>query len=408
MPAPNLIKPDRDFLNRTLNEGGEDLKKCYQCATCSVVCDLSNQSAPFPRKEMLWAQWGLKDRLIADPDVWLCYQCNDCSKHCPRDARPGDVLVALRQESVRHYTFPRCLSNWFNQTKYLPVILLTPAILLTLALALRKPIESIKPIEGIIGFLDHHGFYADFFPHWLLIGFFSLFTGLAALAAAVGLIRFWRAMKADDAASGKNGAVLGIVPSIIRTLLSIFTHDRFSKCQAQASRRQSHIFVFYGFLSLFIVTVWAVVDIYAMPYLFGIGPSYPFKQYHPMKILANVGCLILIVGCVRIICNRLKREKESVVNTPFDWIFVGLLLGVTISGLFTEIMRVVAEPAHAAEQAANSGTQYLAFGIYFVHLVLVFDILVYLPYSRFAHIIYRTVALVYAEHSGRNRSVQKT
>ena len=94
MPESYAVKPDRQFLHRILDEGGEELKHCFQCATCSVVCELSNGCAPFPRKEMIWAQWGLKDRLVADPDVWVCHQCNDCSTRCPRGARPGDRAAA--------------------------------------------------------------------------------------------------------------------------------------------------------------------------------------------------------------------------------------------------------------------------------------------------------------------------
>ncbi len=394
MPEPYLVKPDREFLRRILDEGGEDLKKCYQCATCSVVCELSDGKKPFPRKEMIWAQWGLKDRLVGDPDIWLCHQCNDCSTRCPRGARPGDVLAALRQQSVQHFAVPRFLGSWVNQLKFLPLMLLAPVVLLALALAVRGPVEEMLSLEG------HRGFYAGFFPHWLLIGFFSFFTGLAFLGAAVGVVRFWRAMKAADELSGRTMPATGILSGIIRTVKSIFSHDRFGKCESQGSRRLAHLAAFYGFLALFVVTVWALIDLYALPVLFKIGPYYPFGLLHPMKILANVGCAVLIFGCVRAIADRMAGKEEAGASTAFDWIFVGLLLGVAVTGLLSEILRFAADPGEIV--AERTAPQLTAFAVYFVHLVLVFDLLVYLPYSKFAHVLYRTVALVYAEHSGRH------
>ena len=87
------VQPDREFIAAMQEAGGDALKKCYQCATCSVACPLSQDGDPFPRREMIYAQWGLKDKLLGDPNVYLCHQCGDCTALCPRGARPGDVGV---------------------------------------------------------------------------------------------------------------------------------------------------------------------------------------------------------------------------------------------------------------------------------------------------------------------------
>jgi len=79
MADAHMLEPDMGFIKELTGLGGGDLKKCYQCATCSVACPISPDTKPFPRKEMIAASWGLKDRLIADHDIWLCHNCGDCT-----------------------------------------------------------------------------------------------------------------------------------------------------------------------------------------------------------------------------------------------------------------------------------------------------------------------------------------
>jgi len=393
MSNASLLVPDRKFVEEIIASGGGDLKKCYQCATCSVVCALASDSSPFPRKEMIWAQWGLKDRLASDPDVWLCHRCNDCSLKCPRGARPGDVLAAVRQWAVRHYAVPKFLGRWVNDTKMQPVLMTLTAALLALALMVRQP------IEGALSFGEPHGFYAEFFPHWLLIGFFASFTILAFVAALVGIARFWRAMKDADVLYGSPAPPIGLIKSLVLAAVSVFAHDRFGECSAQPSGRITHMTAFYGFLALFVVTIWATFDLYAFPHL-GIESMYPFDLAHPMKVLANVGGVLLVFGCTKAIVDRLRDPNDALTSTAFDWMFIWLLLGVGVTGFVIEILRFAIDP-----EAASAAVS-MAYALYFVHLVLVFQLLVYLPYSKFAHIVYRTVAMVYAEHSGRTNGAR--
>lgn len=393
MAGTQLLQPDRQFVGAILASGGGDLKKCFQCATCSVVCGLSTGRTAFPRKEMHWAQWGLRDRLMADPDIWLCHQCNDCSRRCPRGARPGDVLAAVRRQAVQHYAVPHRFAEWVNRAGTLPLMLLIPVVLLALALWARDPVAQA------LGMGPPEGFYAQLFPHWLLIGFFSFFTVLALVLMAAGVVPFWRAMKAADVTAGAPPPVRGLGASILATLRAVFVHDRFAECETRATRRWTHLLVFYGFLILFVVTVYAVFDLYLKPALFGLPTSYPFHLAHPMKILANAGALLLVVGTGKAIWERGRHGAGVEVSTSFDWILVWLLLGLGLTGLLIEVFRFL------ADGGAGATLQSTAYTIYFVHLVLVFGLLGYLPYSKFAHIVYRTVAMVYGEHTGRHREV---
>ena len=130
-----VISSDAKFIKAVLASGGKDLIKCYQCGTCTVVCSPTPLEKPFPRKEMLYAQWGMRDKLMSDPDIWLCHQCSDCTFHCPRGAKPGEVIGALRRLAIAEYSFPGFLGKIVCDSRYLILLFVVPVELLVSILA---------------------------------------------------------------------------------------------------------------------------------------------------------------------------------------------------------------------------------------------------------------------------------
>ena len=217
---PVWVEPDLDFIRALRKRGGESYKKCFQCGTCSATCGLSPDKEAFPRKEMAWAAWGMKDRLLKDPDIWLCHQCNDCSLRCPRGARPGDVLAAVRQVGVAHYSVPRFLGRWVSRPKFIPFLLGIPALLLGLAILAREPIEAALGISHYTPDIVYS--YSPWFPHWLLNSFFGFFSVLALLAVVAGVVRYWRTLKAAGVVNGAGPPAKTLGPATMSALKSIF------------------------------------------------------------------------------------------------------------------------------------------------------------------------------------------
>ena len=86
------LKEVADIINE---EGGEILKLCYQCGTCTAVCPWNKVRDFIVRRIMHQGQLGLID--FEDEDIWLCATCNSCVKQCPRGVEIVDVMRALRR-----------------------------------------------------------------------------------------------------------------------------------------------------------------------------------------------------------------------------------------------------------------------------------------------------------------------
>lgn len=388
---PVWVEPDLDFIRTIGKNAGESFKKCIQCGTCSGTCTISPDSFSFPCKEMAWAAWGMKDRLLKDVDIWLCFQCNDCSVRCPRGAKPGYILGAIRQECVQHYALPRFLGKLTNQPQSILLMLGIPALLLTIALALKDPLEGAFGITKEVGERIVYN-YSSVFPHWLLNSFFGIILVLIIITAIAGVMRYWRAIKDEAVQSGGFAPIKGIFPSVVATVKNIFTHERFSTCEKSRSRFWSHMFVFFGFIALCVVTIWVITA--SINPLIREGFVYPFSFWSPWKILANIGGLAVFAGCVLMIRDRVKDRRRDGIGSYFDWSFIAVLLAVVLTGFATEALHYVRLEPH----------RHIA---YFLHLLLVLTLLMYFAYSKFAHILYRTVSLVFAEHTGRESGSQQ-
>ena len=387
MSEATVIKPDLQFVNEIIKGGGESLKKCYQCATCSVVCNVTPEGNPFPRKEMVLAQWGQKDKLIASPDVWLCHQCSDCTAYCPRGAKPGEVLNAIRKQSIKHVAMVPFLAKVATDAKLLPILFAIPMVLFYVILVvLGNGNFSAPRAEGNI--MAYH----KFVPVPVIDTVFILTAIFAAASAIVGIKRLWSGMKAQAGVMKSTGNLAGDIISSVTTILA---HSKFADCNVNRMRQWGHMLLFYSFVGLAVVTTWAIVYLYGFE-LLGIQPFGPFHfgespypNSDPVKILALISSIAFAAGVAILLLNRFAKAGKAGMGSYFDWIFLLIVIGVGATGMLSWALRL-----------ADMSAGYL---VYYFHLVFVWSLFAYAPYSKFAHLFYRTTAMVFARHSGRDK-----
>lgn len=259
-----------------------------------------------------------------------------------------------------------------NKPGMLPLLLAIPSLVIGLILILLYA-------GGVIELGGHEVEYAKMFPHAWLNGSFTIFFFVACGALFVGLRRFWNDMDRLAPATGADRKPL--IGSLIGLLLEFIAHSRFGKCTDDHYRKLSHLGVVFGFAGLLLVT--AVAIVYILLHL-----PYPMAQTNPFKILGNLSALAMLSGLLVLIFKRFEKRDTARGSTYFDWSFLVLLLLVVVTGLLTEAARLV-------------GVAAVAYPVYYVHLVIIWSLFVYAPYSKMAHLAYRLTALLHARVNGR-------
>jgi quinone-modifying oxidoreductase subunit QmoC len=334
---------------------------------------------------MIQAQWGLKDKLVIDPDIWLCHNCNDCSTYCPRGAKPGDVMNALRKKAIEYYAFPKAIAKRVGDPKSLPLLIAIPAILIAVIIGLTNlwwhgegPTRIVHGEEIV---LDDVLRSWELMPMWAVDVLFILTSLFAVGVFAKGVLAFWVDLDAQRTRT------MGFLPAAVEVVKDIATHNHFKECNTNQDRYLGHLGVFYGFVALFIVTSCVFAGIYFLNLIVHI-PLTPWPLWNPIKLLGNLGGIALLVGCFLLIRSRLNQDEDTSASTYYDWFLLVLVTVVGASGLLAQWVRWM-----------NIG--FLYYLLYYVHLVSIWMLFAYTPYSKLAHLVYRTVALIHNRACGR-------
>ena len=361
----STISPDLGFKRKLTRLSGSQLNQCMQCGNCSAVCSLAPAERPFPRKEMIWSGWGLKDKLMGNVDIWLCHQCGDCSTYCPRDVKPADVISAIRQTSYQHYARPLFLGKLVSNPVWLPLAIAIPVVVIIAILFLAGTVK-IPP-----GPVD----YSAFFPHGLLNGTFSAITLFFYLLASFGIGRFWKDMKIQTPPGEAGRKRL----PVFRVLREILSHSNFSGCGSRTPGKVAHLLLFFGFTLLIMVTLYAIWAT--------VTHHYPLPITNPFKILGNLASVMIFSGLGIMTWQRLFNKSVFGKSAYTDWLILAAIALLTLSGTLVQLARF--------------GDWSIAYHLYFFHLVAVWFVIMYMPFTKLGHIFYRTTALLYARSIGR-------
>lgn len=78
----------------------EYLNHCYQCATCSGICQMGRVQKYTPSKIIQLIIEGYEDEIVESGILWDCLTCNSCLNVCPHDVNFAEIVRDARAKML--------------------------------------------------------------------------------------------------------------------------------------------------------------------------------------------------------------------------------------------------------------------------------------------------------------------
>jgi nitrate reductase gamma subunit len=223
----------------------------------------------------------------------------------------------------------------------------------------------------------------NFIPgHWIHDIGVVLFV-IVGLSAVLGVASMASRFISEQRRKGIPLRLAALPGAIVSAVTDALMHRRFQRCDsAEATPPPAepwylrawvvHAAVMGGFLTMLLATT---LDFLLKP----IGS--PVPPWYPMRIMGLVGGLVCLYALVIIFQRRMRASQIPWKKSSFsDWFFPSLLAATVLTGILTEL-------------AVYAPLGYVGHAIFFTHVVLAMDLVAMLPLTKFAHVLYRTLAL---------------
>lgn len=87
--------------------GGECIRWCIQCGTCSGSCPNVNRMRHTPREIIALARAGMREEVLSSNTMWFCVSCYLCAARCPRGIPLTDIMYALKNLAIKEHIVRR-------------------------------------------------------------------------------------------------------------------------------------------------------------------------------------------------------------------------------------------------------------------------------------------------------------
>jgi nitrate reductase gamma subunit/ferredoxin len=370
---------DPQFITEIKNYGAKNFEKCFNCGNCTAVCSLTTDDDRFPRQIVRLAQLGLKDEILGSKELWLCFNCGDCSETCPQQAEPANLMAAARCYAITHYA-PFKIGYLFCKAPLLGGLLATLMVLFFgLFMYAERQTMATSSLK-LFGFIPYPLIHNVGLGAMILIGLLSLWTiiNMVSKIARANHLSYRNFI---------NGSQMNWLQAFWEAVaVQSLAQKRYrDDCESLENRKAwyfskwfVHAATMWGFLGLLFST--------ALDFLLDIigvketGTFVPL--WYPTRLIGTLsGCLFMFGVCV-LLYKRFKAvDKAHSYSRPSDWLFLTLLWFSGFTGFIIEIALYL------------PGTPMWGYWMFIFHVAVSITLLLLLPFTKFAHSIYRMVAL---------------